>query len=76
MEKDENNDEAKKSPELVQKSMAEKPKEKEKQKPIIDEEQIPVEVQCLIEDYKKKVPFTEKDFRDYLAYKHLDIKFK
>ena len=54
MEKDENNDEAKKSPELVQKSMAEEPKEKEKQKPIIDEEQIPVEVQRLIEDYKKK----------------------
>ena len=76
MEKDENNDEAKKSPELAQKSMAEEPKEKEKQKPIINEEQIPVEVQRLIEDYKKKVPFTEKDFRDYLAYKHLDIKFK
>ena len=54
MEKDENNDEAKKSPELEQKSMTEEPKEKEKQKPIIDEEQIPVEVQRLIEDYKKK----------------------
>ena len=38
MEKDENNDEAKKSPELAQKSMTEEPKEKEKQKPIIDEE--------------------------------------
>ena len=76
MEKDDNNDEAKKSYPLEQKSMTEEPKKKEKQKPMIDEEHIPIEVQRIIDNYKKRVPFTEKDFRDYLAYKHLNIKFK
>ena len=54
MEKDDNNDEAKKSYPLEQKSMTEEPKKKEKQKPMIDEEHIPIEVQRIIDNYKKK----------------------
>ena len=76
MMKNGNNDKTKKFSSFSQKDTTEKSELKEEENLNTNEPEIPKEVQILMEDYKKKVPFQAKDFQKYLSYKGIDIKFK